>query len=341
MEMLALRFHGPRDLRLDTVPRPAAAPGGLVVEVQASGVCGSDLHFLDGSARTGRVPVTLGHETAGRVSSSESPEWRIGDEVVIAAAFGCGSCRRCRIGRPNLCERSELLGVDRDGGWAEAVSVDPRALIARPAGLAPETAALAPDAGATAYHAVTRRGAVEAGDAVTIIGIGGLGSFAVQIAKMCGAAPVIAVDVDPAALERARGLGADELVLAEEGRSVGREVRMLTDGGTDVALEFVGAAAAVDAAVKSLRPGGRAVAAGVGSDPLTSLTPAVWATMEYELRGCFGSLEGDVERVLGWLADGTLAPPPVRLVPLSEAAAAILDAAQGRPPPGGRLMVSP
>lgn len=338
--MRALRFHGPGDLRLENVERPEPGPGEVLIAVEAAGVCGSDLHILDGSTRTGKVPITLGHEIAGRVAATGSDRWASGDEVVVAGLPGCGACRHCGTGRPNLCPRAALPGIHVDGGWADFVLTRTGALVSRPPGLAPEVAAVAPDAGATAYHAVVRRGAVAAGDAVAIIGIGGLGAFALQFAKHAGAAPIIAVDTDEAALSRARGLGADEVVLVAPGRSVGREVRLLTDGGADVAVEFVGASGTIDAALKSLRPGGRAVAAGVGDEPLATLPSVLWATMEYELRGAYGSLPGDTERVLGWLADGTLQPPPTLDVALDDGAAAIRAAAAGDRP-AGRLMVRP
>lgn len=334
----ALRFHGPGELRLEEVPDPTA---DVVVRVSVCGVCGSDLHFLDGSARTAYTPITLGHEIAGVVAHSDTAEWPEGTDVLVAAGGQCGECPRCLEGRPNLCERSVVMGIDVDGGLADFVSVRPDMLIRRPQGVPATDAATAVDAGATAWHAVTRRAGVASSDAVVIIGVGGLGGYAVQIARGAGASPVIAADTDPQRLEEARRFGADEVILVEEGKSLGREVKLLTQGGVDKALEFVGRASTVDAAVKCLRPGGVAVAVGVGTEPVTTLPPVLWSNNEYTLTGSYGSLPGDIEEVLAELAGGRLQPPATEEVALDQAAGVIDAIARGERRNAGRLMVIP
>ena len=340
-EMRALRLHGRDDLRLDLIDDPTAGDDEVIVSVDACGVCGSDLHFLDGSAHTAHVPITLGHEVAGTITVSADPAWPVGTQVLVAAGGFCGTCRRCREGRPNLCERGAVLGITFDGGLADRLAVRTDMLIARPSGLPAPMAATAVDAGATAFHAVARRAAVAKGDAVVIIGIGGLGGYGLQIARNLGAGPVIAVDVDPQALVWAKTLGADEVVEAVPGRSIGREIKMLTDGGADVALEFVGRAATVDAAIKCLRPGGVAVAVGVGTEPLATLPPVLWSNNEYTLTGSYGSLPGDAEAVLAGLADGSLTPPPITTAPLDDAASVIVAMSRGERKVNGRLVVEP
>ena len=330
--MRALRHHGSGSLVLEEIDLPPPAPGEALVRVLACGVCGSDLHFLDGTARTGYLPITLGHEIAGT-----DPD---GNPVVAVLEGGCGECPRCREGRPNLCRAVAVPGIEREGGLADAVALPAASLVPIPPGVTPEAAATAVDAGATAWHAVTRSAAVAPGETVLVIGVGGLGSYGVQIARLQGAGPVIAADVSPAALQLARELGADETVLMSEGASLGREVKRLTDGGVDAAVEFVGRAATVDAAVKSIRPGGRAVVAGVGTEPLVTLPPVLWSNNEYTLRGSYGSLPGDAARVLSHLADGSLRPPPVETVSLALAAEAILERSRGGGG-AGRLVVVP
>ena len=341
MTIQSLRFHGPGDLRAEPVDLRPLGPGEVVVAVEACGVCGSDLHFLDGSARTRHVPITLGHEIAGRIIQSADPAWLLGEEVVVAAGVTCGSCRACRGDREMICERLAMTGIDFDGGLAEQVVVPGNALFARPAGLDAVLAATAVDAGATAFHAVACRGEVQSGESVLIIGAGGLGSYGIQVARARGAAPVIVADSDPAALERAGDLQADETILVEPGISIGRAAKLLTAGGVDAAIEFVGLATTLDAAVKSLRPGGRAVAVGVGMEPLTTLPPVLWARNEYALLGSFGSHRRDVEQVLDWLADGTLQPPALERIPLEGAERVIMAQAGGHRPATGRLIVIP
>ena len=341
MNVRSLRFHGPGDLRSEAVDLRPVGPGDVLVAVEACGVCGSDLHFLDGSARTGHVPITLGHEIAGRVVESTDPSWAPTDEVVVAAGVTCGSCVACRSDREMICERLAMTGIDFDGGLADQVVVPSTALLARPAGVPAEVAATAVDAGATAFHAVVCRGQVQPGEAVLIIGAGGLGSYGIQIARAQGAAPVIVADSDPAALARARALHADETILVEPGTSIGRATKLLTVGGVDAAIEFVGRAVTLDAAVNSLRQGGRAVAVGVGMEPLTTLPPVLWARNEYALLGSFGSHRRDVEQVLRWLADGTLQAPALERISLDGADTVIMELASGDRPAAGRLIVVP
>lgn len=338
--MRALRFHGPGSLTLEDLPEPQPGSGEVLLDVTACGVCGSDLHFLDGTARTAHVPITLGHEIAGRIIEPGESGFGARTPVVVEVGAHCGGCRRCLEGRPNLCERMAALGIHRDGGLAHRVAVPATSLVPIPDGLAPESAATAVDAGATAYHAVTRTAALQPGETALVIGAGGLGSYAMQIARRRGAAAVIVADTDPGALERAHHLGADEVIAVTPGVSLGRAVKLLTDGGVDVALEFVGRAATVDAAVKSLRPGGRAVAAGVGTEPVLTVPPVLWSNNEYQLRGSYGSLPGDVAAVLAGLATGELAAPPLETVPLDRAAATILARSTGEGG-GSRLMVLP
>jgi len=337
--MRALRLHGVGDLRLDSVAPPQPEKASVLVAVEATGVCGSDLHFIDGTATTSYLPLTLGHEVAGTVVSAEEG-WATGARVVVVVGAHCGRCPRCIEGRTNLCQNGSVVGIHRDGGLADFIAVPADQLVAIPDTLEAGAAATAVDAGATAWHAVHRRANVSAGSSVAIIGIGGLGSYGLQIARQLTTGPIVAVDTDQMALDLAISLGADHTVLVEAGMSIGSAVKRHVPGGVDSAIEFVGRAATVDAAVKSLRPGGRAVAVGVGIEPLVTIPPVLWSNNEYTLAGAYGSLPGDTEAVLAELAAGRLQPPPVTLVTLDEAATAITDlatAGHGY----GRLIVTP
>lgn len=322
METRALRFHGADDLRLETVPLRAPGSGDVLVAVDACAVCESDFAFLAGSARPRSIPVTLGHEIAATVAASQAPGWHEGDAVVVGAGLPCGECGHCVGGRVNVCEHLTLVGVDVDGGLADRLVVPGAALVRRPLGIDPGPAATA-DAAAAAYHAVVRRGELRQGHVVVVLGATAPAHYALQIAQVAGAAPVIAAVPDAAAGERARALGADEVLVLEAGRSVGREIKLLSDGGADVAADFSGEPATVDAAVKSLRPGGIAVTAGLGTDAVRTVPSVLWSLHEYELRGSFGSLPGDLDRVLAWLDDGTLDAPDTATVPLAEASSAL------------------
>ncbi len=327
--MRALRLHGPGDVRLDYVPPPEADAATAVVQVEACGVCGSDVHFVDGSARTGHVPISLGHEVAGRIVSAPNDDFAPGTEVVAEVGRFCLACPRCLEGRPNLCERARILGIHVDGGFADLVAVPVDSIVIRPPEVPVAAAATAVDAGATALHAVERRAQVRAGESVLVIGAGGLGTYGIQFAQLAGAGAVIVADTNARALERAANLGVDETVLVEPGGSVGRQVKMLCDGGVDAAIEFVGSASAVDAAVKSIRPGGRAVAVGVGIEPVVSLPVVLWSNNEYSLLGSYGSLPGDTATVLAALADGSVVAPETMDVDLADGAELLAALAAG------------
>jgi len=339
--MRALRLHGPGDVRLDEVPPPVADTSTAVIEVEACGVCGSDVHFVDGSARTSHVPITLGHEVAGRIVTAPDTDFVPGTEVVAQVGRLCLACPRCLEGRPNLCERARVLGIHVDGGFADLVAVPTDSIVVRPPGVGVDAAATAVDAGATALHTIKRRAAVEAGESVLVIGVGGLGTYGVQFARLAGAGAVIAADTDPLALGRAADLGVDETILVEPGASVGRQVKLLSDGGVDAAIEFVGSASTVDAAIKSIRPGGRAVAAGVGIEPVVSLPVVLWSNNEYSLLGSYGNLPGDTKLVLEALADGSVVAPDTTDVPLADGVELLTGLAAGERAERARPMIHP
>lgn len=338
--MRAVRLHGVGDVRLDEVAEPSGEDAAIVA-VEAAGICGSDVHFVDGSAHTGHVPITLGHEVAGTVVVDPSGRFGAGDAVVVEVGAFCMTCPRCAEGRFNLCERARVLGIHVDGGLADRVAAIPASLLPRPAGVTAAAAATAVDAGATALHAIRRRGAVASGETVLIVGAGGLGSYGVQLARLAGAGAVIVADTDATALDHGRDLGADETVLVEAGASTGRTVKMLSDGGVDVAIEFVGAAASVTDAIKSIRPGGRAVVVGVGMEPITTLPPVLWSNNEYTLMGSYGSLPGDAAEVLTLLAEGSLRPPTTWEAPLEEAPEVLMALAAGTETRHGRPIIRP
>jgi D-arabinose 1-dehydrogenase-like Zn-dependent alcohol dehydrogenase len=283
----------------------------------------------------------LGHEVAGLIVSDPSGSFDPGAPVVVAVGRFCMECPRCTEGRFNICERAEVLGIHTDGGLADRVLVRADSLLPRPDTVSPPDAATAVDAGATSYHAITRRAAITQGETVLIIGAGGLGSYGIQFARAAGAGAVIVADTDPRALESALSLGADDTVLVETGSSTGRAVKHLTDGGVDAAVEFVGAAGSVTDAVKSIRPGGRAVVVGVGVEPITTLPAVLWSNNEYVLMGSYGSLPGDAETVLGMLADGSVEAPATFDAPLEEAPTVLLGLAEGSESRRGRPIIRP
>jgi len=269
----ALRMVGfGREPELMEVPDPSPGPGEVVIKVGGAGACHSDLHILyemDVSS-VWQLPMTLGHETAGWVHATGSGVEGLaeGDPVAVYGAWGCGLCRRCTVGFENYCERPSVIGgggLGLDGGMADYLLVPHRRhLVALPDGLDPVTAAALTDAGLTPYHAIRRSWPKLTPDATCVlIGVGGLGHVAVQIARATTAAQVIAVDVKPEALELARKVGAHHAVLSDE--TAATAIRELTGGrGADVVIDFVGATKTLELARSVARIMGDVTVVGIG-----------------------------------------------------------------------------
>lgn len=305
--MLSARLVEPgKPLAIEELADPQPAAGEVLVRVEACGVCASDLHFWHGHVPTPKLPITLGHEVAGvveAVGEGVAEEWGPGARVAVHPAAPCGDCELCRAGRESICRRMSGLGMHRDGGFAELVTAPARSLVKVPDEVPLEQAAVATDAVATAFHALCCRGGLRSGEPVAVFGCGGLGTHALLLARVMGAGRITAVDKRPAVLERAPSFGATAVVDATKSEA-GREIR--SQGGVDLAVDFVGSPETVGQAMQSLRRGGRCVAVGIGAKPLQLASAAVLAAGEYELRGCYGSEKRDLERVLELAALGAL-----------------------------------
>ncbi len=309
--MRAARLHQPRstvapaDLRIDDLATPEPGPGEVLVRVHACGVCASDLHVVQGITPAAHLPITLGHEAAGVVEAVGDgvADWLPGDRVLVPAGRACGQCPMCLGGRDNLCLFQHVLGVTTDGAQADHCIAPASMLVPIPGSLPFAQAAILADAVATPYHAL-KRGGIAEGMTCAVIGLGGLGMHAVQLAGLTGA-HVIGVDVDPVSLERALAWGADDVVDASDGGGFAR-VRELTEGGVDRAFEFVGLQATAHDAVKSLRPGGRATLVGISRERLSTMPLGLFVAQELEVVGSFGSTLQDVNELLDLVEAGRL-----------------------------------
>lgn len=335
--MLAARLHTPaKPLPVEELPLPDIAGDEVLVRVLACGVCGSDLHMWRGTLPVRQTPIVLGHEIAGTVAhvGPECGDWSEGDAVIVRAGAGCGECAYCRDGRDNLCPQQKVLGMDLDGGFAQYVKAPARSLAPLPEGIPFETGAILSDAVATPYHALAGRGRLQTGESVAVFGCGGLGTHAVLLARLLGADTVIAVDVRAGPLVRARALGADEVVNASQDDPA-KAIRRRTGDGVDLAVECVGRPESIAQAVRSLRPGGRAVVVGMGNQPIALPPPALFAWREHALLGSFGSTRADLDAVVEMVRSGRLdlsGSISARL-PLAEANRALemLDSGEGDP----------
>ena len=213
-EIIAWQMDGPdRPLSRRALPCPSPGPGEVLIEVAGCGLCHTDLSFLYGGVETKKpFPLTLGHEISGTVvGAGDGYEDLVGRDVVVPAVLPCGECDLCRMGRGNACRRQKMPGNDLDGGFATHAALPGRFLHPVDAGAFElwELGIVA-DAVTTPYQAMERAG-VGKDDLVVVIGVGGIGTYGVQIAAARGAR-VIAVDVDAAKLARIAGYGASSVV---------------------------------------------------------------------------------------------------------------------------------
>ncbi|GHF34376.1 D-arabinose 1-dehydrogenase-like Zn-dependent alcohol dehydrogenase [Amycolatopsis bartoniae] len=302
--MLAGRLElDPRKFVLREVPVPEPGPGEVRVRVKAAGVCLSDVHLIDGSLTPLflQVPeVTLGHEVAGVVDAL-GPDvpggWQEGDRVALLAGERCGRCANCiRFQAP--CLQGRTRGVDYDGGWAEYAIASQHTLVALPDDLPFDQASIVPDAVSTPWGAITGTAQVRPGQSAGVWGAGGLGAHAVQLLRLVGAAPIIAVDPLAAARERALEFGADAAFDASAPDLV-QQVFAATGGrGLDVAFDMAGVAAVREQAVKCLGFGGKLVLAGLTPAPLTVPDSIGLSFLHKQVLGHYGSAPGDVETLV-------------------------------------------
>jgi len=263
--MKAARLFGPRDLRTVDEPVPELRPGEALVRVRAVSVCHSDIHYY----RYGRigdtvsdVPLVLGHEFGGEVVEvTPGVEGvRIGDIVAVEPAISCGHCRYCREGNPNLCQNLLFAGTPPlDGGLREYVTYRPEFLFPLPEGMTAEQGALLEPLGVALHSWDLAKPRVA--DSIAIVGCGPIGLLLVQIARLAGAVPVVAVE--PLAYRRdlAAELGA---VALDPDDDLGARVEALTGGhGVDVVIEAAGTLAAQEASARIVRRGGRVVLVGI------------------------------------------------------------------------------
>ena len=308
--MKAARFYQVgQPLVLEEVPQPQPGPGEALVRVRACGICGSDIHIVyEGVTPTAFQPIILGHEFSGEIAEvGEGGEgWSVGDRAAVNCIVSCGICQNCLSGNDQICLQRRLLGIHLNGGLAEYATVPVRNLARLPNRVPFDQGAVLTDAVATPYHALTRRGKLTPGESVAVLGCGGLGLHAVQLAKLLGAGLVIALDVSEPALERARERGAD--VVCRSDREDPLEViKQVTGGrGVDLSLECIGLQQTIALAVQVLRIGGRAVIVGLGSEKIVTLPPTEFVRREISLLGSYAFTTREIAELIELVEAGRL-----------------------------------
>jgi D-arabinose 1-dehydrogenase-like Zn-dependent alcohol dehydrogenase len=281
-------------------PEPAA--GEVVIRVAAAGICHSDAHYRAGDPATRVLPITLGHEIAGTVVATGrgiDPGWA-GRRVAVHYVVSDGVCGRCRRFGEQFCENYEMLGMTRDGGYAEAIAVPVANAVPVPDEVSLEHAAVMMCSSATSLHAL-RKGRLQQGESVAVFGVGGLGMSAIQLAFALGARRVSAVDIDDARLEMAARFGALPVPASEDPAAAIR-----TAGGADVALALVGDSKVFATAMASLGTRGRLVAVGIGREPVPVAPYGDLILGEHELIGSNDHTLEEIHELFAFAEQGRL-----------------------------------
>ncbi|HSW06045.1 2,3-butanediol dehydrogenase [Aquabacterium sp.] len=315
--MKALRWHGPRDLRLVDLLEPSLRPREVRIRVAYCGICGSDLHeYVDGphaipvdcphpiSGR--RAPLTLGHEFCGTVVESADPGVAVDARVAIEPEYRCGACDYCLRGQYNRCTSMGFIGLMGDGGMAESVVVPSYTVHPLPDEVGfDQAAALEP--AAVALHAVRMSG-LQAGDACAVFGMGPVGLLTVAMLRQCGAGDVIAVDVNAKRLAMAGSMGASGAVDASREDSTSAILGATSGRGAAIAFEVAGSQATLDATLGCLRKGGEAMLVGL----MGKAQVDIFDTVNRELRLTASVGYRDVfPTLIAWTARGLIDPAAI------------------------------
>jgi len=307
--MKALVLTAYNQFKVQDWPQPQIAADEVLLRVAACGICGSDIHGMDGSTGRRQPPIVMGHEAAGTVvhSGSEVEAWKPGDRVTFDSTVYCGTCWFCRRGEINLCDQRRVLGVScneyrRHGAFAEYVAVPQRILVRLPDGVSFHQAAMLEPL-SIAFHAA-RRTPLSLGDTAVVVGAGMVGLLVVQALRARGCGQIIAVDIDRQRLDMARQLGATEGLLSGA-VNVPEEVFRKTGGrGADAAIEVVGISSALQTAIASVRKGGHVTLVG-NLAACTEFPLQAVVTRELTLHGSCAS-QGEYPACLDMIARGAV-----------------------------------
>lgn len=264
-----------RKFAMVEIPIPNPPTGYVRIAVKAAGVCLSDVHFITGIIAPAFLEgdvVTLGHEVSGVIDELGVGvhTWQVGDEVIV-----------CAGGRDEL-GRIHTQGFDYDGGFAEYVIIKAGLLVKKPPNISFEEAAIIPDAVSTPWAAITTTAKIQKGESAAVFGIGGLGIHAIQLLKIVGASPVVAIDPEPQARERALRVGADHAFDPQD-----PEIKKMA--GFDAIFDFAGVTAVRKQSLSLLREGGRLVLVGIANEPITIPSDMAFIYLRTQIMGHYGS----------------------------------------------------
>jgi propanol-preferring alcohol dehydrogenase len=328
-----------KPLVIEEVTRPAPGPGEVLIEVEACGVCHSDLHVADGDwkqfAGIVKKPLILGHEIVGRVveRGSTVQDLQPGDRVGVPwVHWTCGVCEFCRGGNENLCIKQAITGVTVDGGYAEFAKAPASHAMKIPSNLSAKEVAPLFCAGVTVFRAL-KHAKILAGQRLAVFGVGGLGHIAIQIGRGFGA-EVTAIDISDEKLAQAKSLGASHTLNAASSDAV-KELR--GKGGVHVAIVTSAAKAAYEMAFYGLRPTGTLLVVGLPAEDI-AFPPIMMAAGEIRIQATAVGTRDDLREVLAMAAAGKVRCQ-VTSRPLAHANELLEDLRHGRI--AGRVVLTP
>ena len=343
--MRAQRFYSDtKTIALEDVPIPEPGEGEVLVKVAFCGICHSDLSLINGTFPAQRPVVTQGHEASGTIAKLGPgvTGWSEGDRVVVAAGRPCGKCANCRRGDLANCMRIQLMAFAYDGAWAEYTVAQASGLTRVPDNVPLEQAAILADAVSTPFGAVVHTGKVAVGESVGVWGVGGVGTHVVQLARLVGAAPVIAVDINPAVRDRALELGADYAFDSRDPDFAEKLAEATGGRGLDVAFDAVGLKVTFEQALNSLTVGGRLIGVGMSAEAPTVGPTSMFNLVQRQVLGHLGYHNTDIETLAQLVSRGRLdlSRSISQIIPLEDIADGIriLEHAEGNPI---RVLVQP
>ncbi len=343
--MRAQRFYAEtKSVALEDVPIPDPGPGEVLVKVAFCGICHSDLSLINGTFPAQRPVVTQGHEASGTIAKLGPgvTGWSEGDRVVVAAGRPCLQCVNCRHGDSANCLRIQLMAFAYDGAWAEYTVALAAGLTRVPDNVPLEQAAILADAVSTPFGAVVHTGKVAVGESVGVWGVGGVGTHIVQLARLVGAVPIIAVDINPAVRDRALEIGADFAFDSRDGDLHGKLTEVTGGRKLDVAFDAVGIRATFEQALDSLTVGGRLVAVGMSAEAPSVGPTSMFGLSQRQVLGHLGYRNSDIEILAALVSRGRLdlSRSISQIIPLEKIHDGIadLESATGNPI---RILVQP
>ena len=303
------------------VPIPEIASRDVLIRIAAAGICHSDAHYRAGISQIDSLPVTLGHEVAGRVEEvgSDVTHLSAGDRVCVHYLIHCGSCKFCVRGEEQFCRGGQMIGKHRDGGYAEFIKVPHRNAFILPDEIPFQAGAIMMCSSATALHALTKA-RFKAGESIAIFGFGGLGFSALQLARALDCGDVCVVEINPAKLASATRMGA--IAIDAKATDPVEQIKEATGGrGVDVALELIGSAKTMSQAVLCLGPLGRAALVGLTAESMSIRPYAELINKEAETIGVSDHLAIELPALIEFVRSGRLRFPPetLRVVDLNAA----------------------